>query len=90
MKGYITDIEERAIINDYFREVLYTDKHLQLVVMSLKPSEDIGEEVHQLDQFIRIEKGTGKAVPLPIFRFVVSGNQTSHFPFSLIKTILTP
>ena len=62
MKGYITNIEERAIANDYFREVLYTDKHLQLVVMSLKPNEDIGEEVHQLDQFIRIEKGEGKAV----------------------------
>ncbi len=62
MKGYITNIEERSIANDYFREVLYTDTHLQLVVMCLKPLEDIGEEVHQLDQFIRIEKGTGKAV----------------------------
>ncbi len=62
MKGYITNIEERAISNNYFREVLYTDTHLQLVVMCLKPLEDIGEEVHQLDQFIRIEKGEGKAV----------------------------
>ena len=42
--------------------MLYTDTHLQLVVMSLKPNEDIGEEVHQLDQFIRIEQGEGKAV----------------------------
>lgn len=62
MKGYITNIEERSISNNYFREVLYTDTHLQLVVMSLKPLEDIGEEVHQLDQFIRVEKGQGKAV----------------------------
>lgn len=62
MKGYITNIEERTLANDYFREVLYTDERLQLVVMSLKPSEDIGEEVHDLDQFIRIEKGDGKAV----------------------------
>jgi len=62
MKGYITNIEERAITNTYFREVLYTDERVQLVVMSLLPGEDIGAEVHQLDQFIRVEKGEGKAV----------------------------
>lgn len=62
MKGYTTNIEERALVNDYFREVLYTDERVQLVVMSLKPDEDIGAEVHQLDQFIRVEKGEGKAV----------------------------
>ena len=62
MKGYITNIEERALTNEYFREVLYTDERVQLVVMSLLPQEDIGEEVHQLDQFIRVEKRAGKAV----------------------------
>ena len=62
MKGYVADIEKLALANEYFRQVLYTDPRLQLVVMSLKPSEDIGEEVHQLDQFIRVEKGEGKAV----------------------------
>lgn len=62
MKGYVTNIEERALTNEHFREVLYTDERLQLVVMSLAPNEDIGEEVHQLDQFIRVEKGEGKAV----------------------------
>lgn len=62
MKGYVTNIEEEAIGNTYFREVLYTSTRVQLVVMSLKPGEDIGEEVHQLDQFIRVEKGEGKAV----------------------------
>lgn len=62
MKGYIANIEEKTLANDYFREVLYTDARVQLVVMSLKPSEDIGEEVHDLDQFIRVEKGSGKAV----------------------------
>jgi mannose-6-phosphate isomerase-like protein (cupin superfamily) len=62
MKGYLTNIEERALVNEYFREVLYTDDRVQLVVMSLLPNEDIGEEVHQLDQFIRVEKGAGKAV----------------------------
>ncbi|SRR3989344_2689061 len=62
MKGYITNIEKRSLENEYFREVLYTAKNCQLVVMSLKPNEDIGEEVHQLDQFIRCESGEGKAV----------------------------
>ncbi len=60
--GYITDIEKETIDNDNFRKVLFTAKHSQLVLMSLKPSEEIGEEVHELDQFIRIEAGQGKAV----------------------------
>ena len=62
MKGYIGNIEEESLENDFFRSVLYTDERLQLVVMSLAPSEDIGEEVHSLDQFIRVEEGTGTAV----------------------------
>ena len=62
MKGYITNIEKRSLENKNFRKVLYTAKNSQLVVMSLKPSEDIGEEVHQLDQFMRCEAGVGKAV----------------------------
>ena len=62
MKGYVANIEKASLENDNFREVLYTDKNLQLVVMSLKPGEDIGAEVHQLDQFIRCEAGEGKAI----------------------------
>ncbi|MDO8408081.1 MAG: cupin domain-containing protein [bacterium] len=62
MKGYVANIEEKTLANTYFREVLYTDERVQLVVMSLLPGEDIGEEVHQLDQFIRVEKGDGRAV----------------------------
>ena len=62
MKGYIANIEQLSLENDNFRRVLYTAKNSQLVVMSLKPNEDIGEEVHQLDQFIRCEAGTGKAI----------------------------
>lgn len=62
MKGYITNIEKEALENENFRKVLYTAKNSQLVVMALKPGEDIGEEVHQLDQFIRCEAGEGKAV----------------------------
>jgi len=62
MKGYVTNIEKATLENQDFRRVLYTAKHCQLVVMSLKPGEDIGEEVHQLDQFIRCESGGGKTV----------------------------
>ncbi|HEX2951047.1 MAG TPA: cupin domain-containing protein, partial [Armatimonadota bacterium] len=62
MKGYVQNIEDIAIKNGDFRRVLYTAKHCQLVVMALKPQEEIGMEVHQLDQFLRIEEGTGEAV----------------------------
>lgn len=62
MKGYVVNIEEVTQRNELFRKVLYTAKHCQLVLMTLKPGEDIGEEVHQLDQFIRVEKGEGKTV----------------------------
>ncbi|MCL4435899.1 MAG: cupin domain-containing protein [Thaumarchaeota archaeon] len=62
MKGYVVNIGKTTEENKNFRKVLYTAKNSQLVVMSLKPSEDIGEEVHHLDQFLRIEQGTGKAV----------------------------
>lgn len=62
MKGYITNIEKESLENEFFRKVLYTAKNCQLVLMSLQPGEDIGEEVHQLDQFIRCEEGTAKAV----------------------------
>ena len=60
--GYTSNIEETALANENFRKVLYTAKHSQLVVMSLLPKEDIGEEVHQLDPFIRCESGMGKAI----------------------------
>lgn len=62
MKGYITNIEKDSLENNNFRKVLYTAKYSQLVLMSLKLNEEIGEEIHNLDQFIRIEKGKGKAV----------------------------
>lgn len=62
MKGYIANIEDATKENENFRKVLYTGKHSQLVVMSLQPGEEIGMEVHALDQFIRIEKGRGKVV----------------------------
>ena len=62
MKGYVTDIENATLENTDFRRVLYTGRNSQLVLMSLRPNEEIGEEVHTLDQFIRVEAGDGFAV----------------------------
>jgi mannose-6-phosphate isomerase-like protein (cupin superfamily) len=63
MKGYVTGIEKETRKNTDFRRVLYTGKHSQLVLMSLKPMEEIGEEVHtDVDQFFRFEAGEGKVV----------------------------
>ena len=62
MKGYVKNIEELSLQNENFRQVLYTAKNSQLVLMSLKPGEDIGMEVHHLDQFLRCESGQGQAI----------------------------
>lgn len=61
--GYTENIQKKTLENTNFREVLYTGAHMQLVVMSLKPLEDIGMEVHpNVDQFFRIEKGQAKVI----------------------------
>ena len=62
MKGFVQDIEDLAVKNADFRRVLYTTKQCQLVLMTLKPKEEIGAEVHKSDQFFRVEEGTGEAV----------------------------
>ncbi len=63
MQNYLTNIEEKTVSNSFFRQVLFTSQHVQVVVMSLMPNEDIGEEVHEIvDQFLRIEQGEGKVV----------------------------
>ena len=63
MIGFVGDIEEKTISNIFFRQVLYTGQHAQLVLMCIDPSSDIGEEVHAVtDQFFRIEKGKGKVI----------------------------
>lgn len=63
MNGYIVNIDEETEKNTNFRKVLYTSGKSQLVVMNLKAKEDIGEEIHSdVDQFIRIEEGDGKAI----------------------------
>lgn len=60
--GFTGNIQKLALENDDYRRVLYTANYSQLVLMSIQPGDDIGEEVHGLDQFIRIEQGNGKAV----------------------------
>lgn len=62
MKGFVQDIEGLATRNEAFRKVLYTARSCQLVLMALKPQEEIGSEVHELDQFFRFEAGSGEAV----------------------------
>ena len=62
MKGYVTNIEQATLENNDYRQVLYTTNKSQLVLMCLRPGEEIGEEVHTLDQFLRIESGNGKAI----------------------------
>jgi len=63
MKGFVTNIEKNTLENGNFRKVLYTSKYSQLVLMSLKPKEEIGMEVHNdNDQFFRFEKGRGKCI----------------------------
>jgi len=62
-KGFVTDIEAATLANNRFRHVLYTGRFSQLVLMCLKPKEEIGEEVHTtVDQFFRFEEGTGLVV----------------------------
>jgi mannose-6-phosphate isomerase-like protein (cupin superfamily) len=68
MKGFYSKIEQDTLDNDNFRKVLYTGKNSQLVLMSLKPGEDIGLEVHsENDQFFRFEQGIGQVI--------IDGNQ---------------
>jgi len=63
MKGFVTNLEKETLKNADFRRVLYTGRNAQLVLMKLKPGEEIGEEVHDdVDQFFRFEKGKGKVV----------------------------
>ncbi len=62
MAGYIANIEEETKNNENFRKVLFTGPKSQLVVMSLNAGEEIGEEVHEVDQFLRIEAGEGTAI----------------------------
>ncbi|MES2215762.1 MAG: cupin domain-containing protein [Patescibacteria group bacterium] len=74
MNGFVDNIEKLSLHNENFRKVLYTDKNSQLVLMSLLPGEDIGEEVHDVDQFLRVEKGAGRAILNGIPHNIVDGS----------------
>lgn len=62
MTGYVGNIEEKTLANEYYREVVHTGPDSQLVVMCLQPGEEIGEEAHEIDQFLRVEAGEGEAI----------------------------
>lgn len=63
MVGYVTNIEKDTLENDDYRRVLFTGQHLQLVLMTIAPGDEIGTETHaEHDQFIRVEAGEGKAL----------------------------
>ena len=74
MNGYVVNIEKVSLENENFRKVLYTAKNSQLVVMSLKPGEDIGSETHDLDQFVRIESASGKTILNGVEHDLVDGS----------------
>jgi len=69
MHGFINNIEKLTLENENFRKVIYTAKFSQLVLMNLLPNEEIGEEIHDVDQFFRIEKGNGVVI--------IDGNSTN-------------
>lgn len=83
-RGYVLDIEKETLANTDYRRVLFTARHMQLVLMALRPGEEIGEEVHHLDQFIRIEEGNasvlldGEEHSLPADHAVVIPAGTRH------------
>lgn len=75
LKGYVVDIEKETTKNTDFRRVLYTGKYSQLVLMSIKPGEEIGEETHDdVDQFFRFEEGEGKVIIDGVEHRVKNGN----------------
>jgi mannose-6-phosphate isomerase-like protein (cupin superfamily) len=75
MKGYEANIEVITLQNKNFRQVLYTGKNMQLVVMSLKPGEEIGEETHTaVDQFFRVENGMGQCIINDHVRQIIIGD----------------
>lgn len=74
MNGFIENIEQLTLANTKFRQVVYTAKFTQMTIMHLQPSEDIGEEVHEVDQFLRVEKGNGRAVLNGVAKEITDGS----------------
>ncbi|MEI6352966.1 MAG: cupin domain-containing protein [Candidatus Nomurabacteria bacterium] len=72
--SFITNIEKQSLENTNFRTVLYTSKFMQIVVMNISVNEDIGMEIHHIDQFIRIEKGNAKSILNGVERDLIDGD----------------
>jgi mannose-6-phosphate isomerase-like protein (cupin superfamily) len=89
MTGYVGPIEKQTTDNKFFRQVLFTGKHCQLVVMCLQPGEDIGEEVHaDVDQFFRIEEGEAKFVFNKIEEHVVQSGDAVVVPAGTFHNVI--
>ena len=89
MKGYVGSIEKQTLKNNYFRRVLFTGKHAQLVVMCLQPGEEIGNEVHRkVDQFFRLEKGTAKFILRNKNRYIVGNGDAVIVPAGTYHNVI--
>ena len=88
-KGYFVSIEKKTLDNKYYRQVLFSGKHLQLVVMSLQPGEEIGKEMHaNLDQFFRIEGGKGKFIFGGTEEYVVGDGDAVVVPAGIYHNVV--
>jgi len=91
MTGYVGHIEKATEKNKYFRQVLFTGKHLQLVVMSLQPKEEIGNEVHEhVDQFFRVEQGKARFVFNDKEEHVVAAGDAVVVPAGTYHNVVNP
>jgi mannose-6-phosphate isomerase-like protein (cupin superfamily) len=91
MTGYVGKIEKDTEKNNYFRKVVFTGKHLQLVLMCLKPKEEIGNEVHKtVDQFFRIEQGKAQFVFKGKEKHVVSAGDAVVVPAGTFHNVINP
>jgi mannose-6-phosphate isomerase-like protein (cupin superfamily) len=89
MPGYFGPIEKQTTKNKFFRQVLYTGKHCQLVVMCLKPKEEIGNEVHNhVDQFFRVEKGKAKFVLNNTETHIVKADEAAIVPAGTYHNVI--
>jgi mannose-6-phosphate isomerase-like protein (cupin superfamily) len=89
MTGYFGPIEEQTLKNEFFRQVLFTGKHAQLVVMCLQPGEEIGNEIHPaVDQFFRIEQGEAKFVLNGKEEHVVGKNEAAIVPAGTFHNVI--
>ena len=88
MKGFHTNIEKATLENTDYRRVLYTSRYSQLVLMNLQPGEEIGEETHGLDQFLRFEAGSGKVILNGSDEFAVEADDAVVIPAGTLHNVV--